>query len=70
MMQTVYEWHDTASAYLPVVGYRGHQKLRSSLVEAQGYQRFPLSKPGVGPMLRLLTVRTSTYLQFQTSQFT
>ena len=24
------------------------QKLRTSLMEAQGYQRFPLSKPGVG----------------------
>ena len=33
---------------LPTVGVLRVQKLKAPLVEAQGYQRFPLSKPVVG----------------------
>ena len=38
---------------VPTVGFCG---LRSSLVGAQGYQKFPLSKPGAGQSIALHAV--------------
>ena len=52
----------------PAMGYHGvpqMQKLRAPLVGAQGYQRFPLSRPVVGLDIALDAVtayRASTYL--------
>ena len=48
----------------PVVGYRGHRN-EGPLVGTQGYQRFPLSMPGVGQIIALHAAPadgSSTYL--------